>query len=80
MHFVFYFIERDFFGWGGFHIFLLPLLCVFCAVKVVTLAFFFREKKDEILCVVSKSLSPYNNTFTYTVVRFARGRRRRQKI
>ena len=45
MHFVFYFIERDFFGWGGFHIFLLPLLCVFCAVKVVTLAFFFSRKK-----------------------------------
>ena len=45
MHFVFYFIERDFFWVGGFHIFLLPLLCVFCAGQSRNACFFFSRKK-----------------------------------
>ena len=78
MHFVFAYgavLYREgffFLGWGGFsHFSSSPSVCLLCRQKSVTLAFFF---------VVSKSLSPYNTTFTYTVVRFvARGRRRRRQ-
>ena len=33
MHFVFYFIERDFFGWGGFTFFFFPFFVSFVPSK-----------------------------------------------